>query len=106
MNPRANNALSKESLEAYSGRRPESFWRSFWMKVDRTEGCWNWIACRTADGAGTIRFGMPTRKHILAHRAAYVADGTKSIPAGHDVRRTCRNPACVRPEHLQAVEVG
>ena len=70
----------------------------FWSKVDRGGDCWEW-AGRKPDGYG--RFAIDSWP-FLAHRIAYeLAIG--DIPPGLVLDHLCRNPACVRPEHLEPV---
>jgi hypothetical protein len=77
----------------------------FWEKVNKTTGkfyagteCWEWTGTRT-NGYG--RFSLEGRG-IYAHRFAYeMANGP--LPEGLEPDHLCRNTACVRPEHLEAV---
>ena len=71
----------------------------FWSKVRKTNGCWLWTACSTSGNYG--QFWVSGRHH-LAHRVAYeFMHGP--IPKGLVIDHICRNPACVRPDHLRAV---
>jgi hypothetical protein len=79
----------------------------FWAKVDVpfTPGsCWTWTAGRNGDGYGTFGFVKAdgTRTAIGAHRLAYMAL-VGPIPEGTEIDHLCRNRACVRPDHLEAV---
>jgi len=69
----------------------------FWAKVDRTDDCWLWTACRTTHGYGQFR---PERSRgAQAHRVAWeLTNGP--IPAGMLVLHRCDNPPCVNPAHL------
>lgn len=81
----------------------------FWAKVDKTEGCWNWVAA--IDAAGYGRFMWPGGQ--LAHRFAYeLLIGP--IPEGLDLDHQCHNAdktcaggngclhrRCVNPAHLE-----
>lgn len=71
----------------------------FWPKVDKTDNCWNWTAAKVTDGYGVITIDG---KHVMAHRFSYqIHKGP--IPPGLVVDHMCHNPACVNPQHLQAV---
>ena len=71
----------------------------FWSKVEDTGDCWEWTGCRTELGYGLFDCdGQRTR----AHRFAY-EEVVGLIPEGLEIDHLCRNPSCVRPEHLEAV---
>lgn len=71
----------------------------FWAKVDKTESCWVWTACRNRDGYG--RFHLAGR-NVRAHRVAYeLLKGP--IPAGLTIDHLCRVHDCVNPAHLEPV---
>ncbi len=78
---------------------PDPFPR-FWAKVDRSalDGCWPWMG-EINKGYGRISLND---QPIRAHRVAYVlAHGT--IDPDMTVDHLCRNRACCRAEHLEAV---
>lgn len=86
------------SVQFGDPRLPKRFWRSV-MLPDRPDGCWEWCGSRTRMGYGRILWaGDPW----MAHRVSYVVL-VKLIPEGHDVHHRCKNPGCVRPDHLMAV---
>jgi hypothetical protein len=68
--------------------------------VDLTTGCWNFTKLQ--------KNGYPVfylnRHHPsnYAHRLSYEA-AFGPIPAGLELDHLCRNPRCVRPDHLEAV---
>lgn len=65
----------------------------FWSKVDTSGDCWTWKAWTDANGYGSFR-GRG------AHRASWeIANGP--IPPKMLVDHICRNPSCVRPDHLR-----
>jgi hypothetical protein len=68
----------------------------FWSKVDMNpHHCWEWTRA-TTKGYGAFRVNGKT---VQAHRFAYeLAMGP--IPEGLELRHTCDNPPCVRPDHL------
>jgi hypothetical protein len=63
------------------------------------DGCWEWPRGRTAAGYGRVsRDGREHYVHRLVYELTY-----GPIPPGWVVDHTCRNRACIRPDHLQAV---
>ncbi len=74
----------------------------FWMKVKKTNYCWEWTACRHKQGYG--KFFIRKRKENInkeykAHRLSYELVNGR-IPNGMVVRHSCDNPPCVNPDHL------
>lgn len=76
--------------------RPPTPADRFWRRVTRTPTCWIW-----RDGSGYGRFWDGERR-VAAHRYSYELH-VGPIPAGYQVDHLCRVPACVNPEHLEAV---
>jgi len=83
----------------------------FWRKVDRNGPmpercpelgpCWIWLACTDQHGYGAIKRGPPGGSR-LAHVVGWeLARG--AVPDGLELDHLCRNPACVNPDHLEAV---
>ncbi len=68
---------------------------TFWDRVARTEGCWEWTGPRVKQGYGKVG-SEASRTHRLAWTLTY-----GPIPAGLDVCHTCDNPPCCRPDHLR-----
>jgi hypothetical protein len=83
-----------------------------WSKVgmpDAATGCMEWLGRLGADGYGRCKLGraeVRTRgdggQECRAHRAVYRAL-VGEIPAGLVIDHLCRNPRCVRPDHMEAV---
>lgn len=80
----------------------------FWRKVAKTDSCWNWIGYRTQQGYGSfIVFDRAKnrREHqiqVSAHIFSWeLSNGP--VPYGLELDHLCRNRACVRPDHLEAV---
>lgn len=71
----------------------------FWAKVAKSDGCWEWTACRSTTGYGRFRFEGRT---WFAHR--WLMESLRGeIADGLDVDHLCRNRLCVRPDHLEIV---
>ena len=73
----------------------------FWSHVNRiADGCWEWTAARHKAGYGRVR---RADKEWLAHRYAWFLAHGDVPPKGIDLDHLCRNPPCVRLDHLEAV---
>lgn len=69
--------------------------------VDPVKGCFVWQRSKSKWGYGHVRYNG---KWMPAHRVSYeMAKGP--IPDGLTIDHLCRNPACVKPEHLEAVTI-
>lgn len=63
--------------------------------------CLVWAAAKTRRADGSVSYGRLRRngRSVAIHRLAYeIAIGP--IPPGMEVRHTCDNPPCIRPDHL------
>src|SRR5690606_16925754 len=65
----------------------------FWLKVKKSDGCWEWTGSKDKKGYG--RFGKN-----LAHRLSFQFT-RGAIPHRMLVDHTCWNHACVNPDHLR-----
>lgn len=74
----------------------------FWAKVSKApgDGCWEWTAAKYSNGYGAFQYFHG--KVSVAHRWAYAAE-FGPIPDTLVLDHLCRNVACVRPSHLEAV---
>lgn len=75
----------------------------FWAKVDKSglDGCWLWTGFIDVAGYGHFTPHCGDR-NWPAHRYAYTLT-VGPIPAGKHLDHLCRNPPCVRPDHLEPV---
>ncbi|WP_433705830.1 HNH endonuclease signature motif containing protein [Paraburkholderia sacchari] len=80
-------------------RHPEGVELRFWSHVVKTESCWVWVAGLKEDGYGSFR---ANEKSVIAHRW-YWERINGPVEDGMELDHLCRNPACVRPDHLEPV---
>lgn len=76
----------------------------FWVKVQKTPGCWLWTAAVSREGYGVFgaeRVGGRNR-FVHSHRYAYELL-VGPIPDGLHLDHLCRVPRCVNPAHLEPV---
>lgn len=65
------------------------------------DACWEWQGSKKAAGYGYFRY--PDGKY--AHRFSYETF-VGPIPEGLHLDHLCRNPPCVKPDHLEAVTMA
>ena len=71
----------------------------FWSKVEKSDGCWLWVAARSDYGHGIFTLDrVSIRAHRVSYTLAYGYPGDDLV-----VDHLCGNPACVNPEHLELV---
>lgn len=103
--PRTQVSEARRSVSAHmrSRRINDTVEVRFWAKVDKTGECWLWLGLLNGKGYGTGFRVSKERRSVLAHRWAWeMAHGP--IPEGLEIDHLCRNRACVRLDHLEAVE--
>ena len=69
--------------------------------TERGEGCWTWTGTLDRQGYGILHFGGKSHR---AQRIAYEIE-RGPIPDKLVIDHLCRNPSCVRVEHLEAVDI-
>jgi HNH endonuclease len=76
----------------------------FWTWVDKNGPLWQDTPCWVWTGGLAGRYGRFQRnnKRQAVHRMAY-EELVGPIPEGLEIDHLCRNPACVNPDHLEAV---
>lgn len=69
----------------------------FWLNVNITDGCWEWIGSLSESGYGTtFSFGNgKDRPHRISYRMIH-----GPIPDGMCVCHKCDNRKCCKPDHL------
>ena len=70
------------------------------VSINEETGCWEWTGAD--NGVGYGKFYPTTNKGVYAHRYSYERH-RGPIPEGLELDHLCQNPACVNPEHLEAV---
>lgn len=81
------------------GLTPE---QRFWLKVDRTEGCWLWTGALDSWKYGQIRIAG---HNVLVHRFSYALH-VGPIPEGMTVDHRIDCPKhCVNPAHLRLATI-
>jgi hypothetical protein len=74
---------------------------SFWRRVGKSDGCWNWLGPVTNKGYGRVYGGRLGQKGMLAHRFSLELLRGVPIPDESFVLHACDNRTCVKPEHLR-----
>lgn len=75
---------------------------TFWGKVSKSDGCWEWTGAHDPEGYGHASMRWLAGAGGYTHRAAYIL-AVGPIPAGLTIDHLCRNRGCVNPSHLEAV---
>ncbi len=79
-------------------QRWKSAIKRFWVKVKKTDNCWEWISGLNHYGYGQFTFN---NYPIGAHRFSFYLK--HNYFPDIDIDHLCRNRKCVNPEHLEAV---
>jgi hypothetical protein len=82
----------------------------FEAKIDKGDGtgCWEWTGAKTTAGYGLFQAGLRSAagNHVpeYAHRISY-EQYVRPLVDGETIDHLCRNPSCVRPDHLEPVPI-
>lgn len=71
----------------------------FWMKVNKTEGCWLWIGKSLQSGG--YGYFHANGKGTLAHRFSFSL--TNNLDDDSILHHTCKERLCVNPTHLKVI---
>lgn len=73
----------------------------FWVKVRKTDCCWEWTASKNKFGNGNFVCALDggRSRSALSHRISWILE-RGPIPPNLKVLHRCDNPSCVRPGHL------
>jgi hypothetical protein len=70
-------------------------------RIDHITGCWIWLRYRDQQGAPRVSPSKSVREQRAQREYYRRAHG--EIPGGHDIVRTCGEPACINPGHADAI---
>lgn len=73
----------------------------FWAKVSKSGGCWTWNTVKASGYGGSFWDGS---QYVAPYRFSYELH-IGPIPRGLTIDHLCRNKACIRPDHLEAVPI-
>lgn len=77
-------------------RKKKDWQERFWVKVDKTENCWEWRGSKDINSYGKFWYKEKSRK---AHNVIWEAVNNEEL-LGRHVLHSCDNPGCVNPAHL------
>lgn len=74
-------------------------WDRLMDKFTVGDGCWEWNGSKTGHGYGKV---LHQKRIRVAHRVLYELL-VGPVPDGLELDHLCRNPGCVRFDHLEPV---
>lgn len=96
------NGEPKHYVKGHQGRNRKGRPFHEQYEVNEITGCWLWRGgSRGWDGYGCY-LNPETKRSMQAHRFSYI-EAKGEIPVGLVLDHRCSTPACVNPDHLEAV---
>ena len=89
------------NFERYQTPVDQATWDRFWSKVEKTDSCWLWTAGKVNGYGHFTANGGPVKAHRFLYEQT-VSHVDPMLVMDH----ICRNPACVRPDHLRPLTSG
>lgn len=98
--PRCGAVFTRAQLDACRARFDRK-----WSPCPLT-GCWFWYGAHNKPGYGSFAVVATAAdlRVVSAHRVAYEME-IGAIPPRMTLDHTCRNPACINPEHMDVVTI-
>lgn len=89
--------MSAELLRCTPEKIPPEWLRAY--AESTADGCWTWTRSRNSHGYAKLK---RSGKMLAGHQWVWAAI-RGDVPEGLQLDHTCRNRACVNPDHLEAV---
>jgi len=85
-------------------RRMRDVAERFWSHVDTSGDCWIWTGSLSDLGYARFYITVAARRRISLQAHVWAWEQVNGpVPEGKELDHLCRNRACVRPDHLEAV---
>lgn len=98
----ASKMLRRQGVVLRRAGKVEESIERFWSKVEVGPDCWEWVGYKLRGYGQFWRHGRTQR----AHRVAWEMSHGHPVPDDLTIDHLCRNPGCVRPDHMEIVPAG